>query len=487
MLLDGRASTDPDNRPAALRFQWSIAARPTGSALTNAQISDATTAQAAFTPDVIGDYTLRLTVSDGALSAADEVLIHVQNTPSVAEAGPDRTAKTGMEVTLNGSDSFDPNGDLITYDWTLVEQPAGSALTSQSLTGRQTPNPIFTPDMRGRYVFELIVNDGLVDSEPDTVAITASPSNVPPNADAGPDQYARVGTAVVLDGSASHDPDQSPGPLTYQWTFKQVPAGSTLRNAHIRTAMQAQASFVPDMAGTYALNLRVSDGSASGNDEVMITASASNVPPNADASEDQTVTPGAEVALEGIGSHDPDDGPAVLSYTWRFVSLPHDSGLTNADIVDADRATARFTPDVAGSYVVRLEVFDGEASAFDNVLITATCIERVTASPNVLWPPNHKMVPVTVGVSVSNRCPAVPVCQISSVRSNEPVNGLGDGDTAPDWEITGAALTVRLRAERSGQGSGRVYTITVSCTEGAGHNETGTTTVQVPHDQGKKK
>ena len=238
VLLDGQASTDPDNGPAALSFQWSVAARPTGSALTNAQISDATTAQAAFTPDVIGDYTLRLTVSDGALSASDDVLIHVQNTPPVAVAGPDRHAKTGMEVTLNGSDSFDPDGDLITYDWTLVEQPAGSALTSQSLTGRQTPNPTFTPDVDGRYVFELIVNDGQVDSELDTVAITATPSNVPPNADAGPDQYAlvdaRVDTTVVLDGSTSHDPDQGPGPLTYQWTFKQVPAGSTLHNAHIQ-------------------------------------------------------------------------------------------------------------------------------------------------------------------------------------------------------------------------------------------------------------
>ena len=61
-------------------------------------------------------------------------------------------------------------------------------------------------------------------------------------------------------------------------------------------------------------------------------------------------------------------------------------------------------------------------------------------------------------------CDPTPICRIVSVASNEPVNGAGDGNTAPDWEITGA-LTVNLRAERSGQGVGRLYTITVRCVD----------------------
>src|SRR5262249_38216246 len=132
VLLDSSASMDPDHGPTPLSFQWSLTAKPTRSTLSNAQISGATTAHAAFTPDVLADYTLRLTVSDGALSATDDVLIHVQNPPPVAVAGPDRYVQTGTRVTLNGSDSFDPNNDLITYDWTLVSQPAGSTLTSNS-------------------------------------------------------------------------------------------------------------------------------------------------------------------------------------------------------------------------------------------------------------------------------------------------------------------------------------------------------------------
>lgn len=110
----------------------------------------------------------------------------------------------------------------------------------------------------------------------------------------------------------------------------------------------------------------------------------------------------------------------------------------------------------------------------------------LTANPSVLWPPNHKMVPVTVSVSASDDCDAVPIRKITSVSSNEPENGLGDGDKAPDWKITGD-LTVNLRAERSGKGSGRVYTITVTCTDDAENTSTGTTSVTVPHDQGKKK
>ena len=66
------------------------------------------------------------------------------------------------------------------------------------------------------------------------------------------------------------------------------------------------------------------------------------------------------------------------------------------------------------------------------------------------------------------------------------INGLGDGDTAPDWQITGP-LQVNLRAERAGQGQGRVYKITVSCSEAGGLNSAQTTTVTVPHDQSKSK
>lgn len=116
---------------------------------------------------------------------------------------------------------------------------------------------------------------------------------------------------------------------------------------------------------------------------------------------------------------------------------------------------------------------------------TPPVIESMAASPNVLWPPNHRMVAVNVALSVSDGCDPAPSCRVTSVTSNEPVDGLGDGHTAADWEISGN-LAVKLRAERSGRGSGRVYTITALCTDASGNSSTQTTAVSVPHDQGKK-
>src|SRR5262245_59065005 len=100
---------------------------------------------------------------------------------------------------------------------------------------------------------------------------------------------------------------------------------------------------------------------------------------------------------------------------------------------------------------------------------------RATPPP---WPPNHKMVPVTVDVAASDVC-GTSACHVVAVASNEPVEGPGKSH-APDWEITGP-LAVNLRAERLGSGSGRIYTLTVECNDPSGNHSTATTIVSVPH------
>jgi hypothetical protein len=85
---------------------------------------------------------------------------------------------------------------------------------------------------------------------------------------------------------------------------------------------------------------------------------------------------------------------------------------------------------------------------------------------------------VTVNYQTADNCGAGVTC-ILSVTSNEPVNGANDGDTAPDWVVVDAHH-VRLRAERLGSGTGRVYTITITCTDGAGNQTVKTATVSVP-------
>ena len=101
----------------------------------------------------------------------------------------------------------------------------------------------------------------------------------------------------------------------------------------------------------------------------------------------------------------------------------------------------------------------------------------VAASPATLWPPNHKMRNVTVAYDVSDNC-GPSACALG-VTSDEPVNGTGDGDASPDWEVVDDHH-VRLRAERAGMLDGRLYTIAVTCTDSAGNSSTETVAVEVP-------
>ncbi len=103
-------------------------------------------------------------------------------------------------------------------------------------------------------------------------------------------------------------------------------------------------------------------------------------------------------------------------------------------------------------------------------------ITGLTATPDVLWPPNHQMVPVTLAVEVSDNSDPAPVCQITDVTSNETL-------ATPEWLITGP-LTLTLRADRFGSGTGRIYTIAVTCTNSSQLSASETVTVRVAHDQG---
>jgi uncharacterized repeat protein (TIGR01451 family) len=106
------------------------------------------------------------------------------------------------------------------------------------------------------------------------------------------------------------------------------------------------------------------------------------------------------------------------------------------------------------------------------------------ASPNQLWPPNHRLVPVTVTVTATDAS-GTPTVTLVSVTSSEPDNGLGDGDTAGDIQgwLTGTDdRTGQLRAERGGGGPGRVYTLTYRATDQAGNTTTAICAVTVPHN-----
>jgi hypothetical protein len=136
--------------------------------------------------------------------------------------------------------------------------------------------------------------------------------------------------------------------------------------------------------------------------------------------------------------------------------------------------------------------------------------KRLTPSTTTLWPPNHRMVSISIDAEAVDLIDPSPHTRIVSVASNEPVDGVDDGHTAPDWEITGA-LTVNLRAERSGSGSGRlraggaaashtearvsveraeagrVYTIVVEAEDASGNTTRERVAVSVPRDGSRRR
>lgn len=140
-----------------------------------------------------------------------------------------------------------------------------------------------------------------------------------------------------------------------------------------------------------------------------------------------------------------------------------------------------------GDYYVR--VVGADESAFSTEPYTLRVeIDRtppplsLSVNPATLWPPNHKLVTVKVTKQATDDLDPNPIIELVSVTSSEPDNGQGDGDTAGDIVIKPDG-TIQLRAERSGSGPGRVYTITYSATDRSGNQTIQSVTVTVPHNK----
>jgi hypothetical protein len=123
------------------------------------------------------------------------------------------------------------------------------------------------------------------------------------------------------------------------------------------------------------------------------------------------------------------------------------------------------------------------ACAFTVTVVDTTppVLSDVTVSRPKLWPPNHRLVDEEVFYTVADACDPSPSCALS-VASDEPINGTGDGDAAPDWVILDDHH-LRLRSERAGGGDGRTYTITAACEDDHGNSAQGDAQVDVPHDR----
>jgi hypothetical protein len=256
------------------------------------------------------------------------------------------------------------------------------------------------------------------------------------------------------------------------------------------TLASAGAPLVTDTAGVAEDTLTVSED---GPTEITVTATSVtgtqsiivlvDIAPIADAGEDQTVECPAPVTLDGSGSTDANSTEGTNDDITAFEWFLGDSLIATGEVVEV------ILP--IGVQVVTLKVTDtAGATSTDDVTITvvdnAPPVVSLQMSPDRLWPPNHKMKTVEAVLDIQD-CDPTTTVELVSVTSNEPDNGLGDGDTSGD--IAGADLgtddrSVQVRAERSGTGSGRIYTFVYRVTDSSGNATEASATVTVPHDQG---
>jgi hypothetical protein len=212
---------------------------------------------------------------------------------------------------LDGSRSASPNGGLLTYQWSLFSKPGGSTST---LNNGAVANPTFLPNTVGSYVLRLVVNDGVSDSAISEVTITAMAGNIPPVADAGPDQNVVTDALVTLDGSGSHDANSDP--ITYSWTIISKPAGSF---ATLWTPLAAQPTFTADVSGSYVFALVVSDGSAT-SDPSIVTISADRLASISVTPLDSVTTLGFSVQYSALGTYEIASQKVDLTTTVNWTS-----------------------------------------------------------------------------------------------------------------------------------------------------------------------
>lgn len=404
-----------------------------------------------------------------------------------ANAGADASVGEGSTVVLDGSGSFIPGGGQPSYSWSQVGGPAASLSDS----GAAAPSFIAPMVAGGSTVltFQLVVSDGYAFSDADSVNITVVNVNSAPVADAGDDFSIREGATGQLVGTNSYDPDGDG--LGYLWT--QV-GGPPVALQPGNTAPSP--TFVAPLANGAPLVFRLavfdgeawsaaSPGSDPAEPDVVQVMVGANTPPVANAGADLTANEGTVVTLDGNASADSDgDG---ITFQWTQVS-----GSTVVTLSGATSASPSFTAPPVGAggeaYAFSLVVtddyaFNPRASVPDVVLVnvqdTVAPPRCDLAEPGVasLWPPDHKLREVAIR-NVVDPNGGTPAVTITAVTQDEPVEGQGDGDTQPDASAAGTGK-VLLRAERSGQGNGRVYRVHFQAVAN-GQSCSGAVTVVVP-------
>ncbi|HYH06439.1 MAG TPA: HYR domain-containing protein [Thermoanaerobaculia bacterium] len=347
------------------------------------------------------------------------LVIHVPDDISVEAEGPAGVA-VAFEVTASGS--ADPNPQISCDPVSGSTFPLGTTTVLCSATDR------FGARAEGQF--------GV------TVTDTRAPSLALPD-----DQRVRAtssaGAVVTYEATASDVVDGDVAVQCEPASGSQFPVGTT--------TVQCTASDTRGNTATGSFRVEVYEE----NTPVFVIHVPDHITVEATGADGATVT----FSVTTSGSSDPD--PSVSCDPASGSTFPIGTTTVQCIATDSFGATAQ------GEFNVTV----GDT--------TAPHVGSISADLKVLSPANHKLVGVTITVDASDAVDPMPQCTIVNVIANEPILGPGSGNTDYDWQITGA-LTVDLRAERSGEGSDRVYTVFVSCVDASDNETVGTTTVTVP-------
>ena len=395
IAIDEKAARDP-NTTTTWTYHWDATAHSpylyrTG---TNDVISydnaDSVKVKGAYvrSKGLAGIFAWEIDADNGdILNAMHEGLGHGTagaNRAPTANAGPDRTVNSGAKAALDGSASFDLDGQAVTYSWT---QTSGTTVT---LTGATDARPTFTaPTVTSAgtsLVFTLTVSDGsLTATDTVTITVRTSAANQAPTAHAGADQTVQTRqtrTTVVLDGSASSDPDDDT--LTYAWT--QL-TGDTVELANATTVHPHFQTDQVTEDKTFTFQLQVSDGAASATDTVLITlqppsdtADPENQAPVVNLRATMAANEGAAVSITATAT-DPDGD--TLTYAWNMGAL---TGATGTDTATVSFTAPQVTADT--DYTLSVTVTDDAdtpASTTANIVLTVVDLTSTgcrTVDPN---------------------------------------------------------------------------------------------------------
>ena len=368
VTVDASASSDYEKSP--LTFIWTQL--PTSPPVV---LTDADKAIATFTAPLVAQDTVlafQVAVSDGASTTTGVTLITVLNTdnePPSANAGAPQTVGENLPVSLDGSQSSDPNGNPLTFAWIQTGGP------TVSLTGANTANPTFTsPFVLSVQVlqFSLTVTDSWGATSLATTTVTVLDNiNELPIANAGPDQTVGEQVTVVLDGSASSDPNGEA--ITYSWTQIGGPAVLLTGND---TATPAFTSPLVTGPTTLTFQLMVSDsrGGASLATTTVTVVDTINDAPVANAGPPQTVGEQVPVVLDATGSTDPNGNP--LTFLWT------QTGGQAVTLSGATTATPAFTsPTVLTDSVLTFSVAVSDGTYTTTATTTVTVVNDVNEVP----------------------------------------------------------------------------------------------------------